>query len=176
MNLRLFISLIKSDMIRLVKPNQKVSYLLLLNPRLYPAMLIRIARYIYLKPIFSPLAHIFTWLNVIIFGLECTPKADIGRGLLIPHSNGIVIGAIKIGDYAVIFQGVTLGSKSFDLNFSSKSRPIIGNGVTIGAGAKVLGGISIGDNSIVGANAVVLKNVNKNQLVVGIPANTIKNI
>jgi len=176
MNLRLFFSLIKSDMGRLVAPSRRLNYLLLLNPRIYPVIFIRIARYIYLKPIIKPLAHIFTWLNVIFFGLECTPKTDIGRGLLIPHSHGIVIGAIKIGDDVTIFQGVTLGAKTFDFSFSSKSRPSVGHHVTIGAGAKVLGGISLGDHSVVAANAVVLKTVLKSDLVAGIPAKSIKKI
>lgn len=176
MNLKLFFLLIKSDMDRLVEPGRKASYFLLLNPRLYPVIFIRIARYIYLKPIIKPLAYIFTWLNIILFGLECTPKTNIGRGLLIPHSHGVVIGAIKIGNDVTIFQGVTLGAKFFSFDFSSKSRPSVGHFVTIGAGAKVLGGISLGDNALIAANAVVLKNVLKNQLVAGIPAKPVKNI
>jgi serine O-acetyltransferase len=176
MNLRLFFSLIKSDMARLVKPGQRLNYFLLLNPRLYPVIFIRIARYIYLKPIIKPLAHMFTWLNVILFGLECTPKTNIGRGLLIPHSHGVVIGAIKIGDHATIFQGVTLGAKFFALDFSDQSRPILGDRVTVGAGAKVLGGITLGDDATIAANAVVLKNVAKKSIMIGVPAKPVKKI
>jgi serine O-acetyltransferase len=176
MNLKLFFSLVRSDMGRLTAPNQRLNYLLLLNPRIYPVILIRIARYIYLKPIIKPLAHLFTWLNVIFFGLECTPKTEIGRGFLIPHSHGVVIGAIKIGDNATIFQGVTLGAKFFALDFSDQSRPILGNRVTVGAGAKVLGGIKLGDDAMIGANAVVLKNVPKKSIMIGFPAKPVKKI
>ena len=118
----------------------------------------------------------FTWLNVILFGLECTPKTNIGRGLLIPHSHGVVIGAIKIGDHATIFQGVTLGAKFFALDFSDQSRPILGDRVTVGAGAKVLGGITLGDDATIAANAVVLKNVAKKSIMIGVPAKPVKKI
>ncbi|QDC89416.1 serine acetyltransferase [Candidatus Methylopumilus universalis] len=176
MNLLQFFRLIKSDIVRLSAANKQMNYLMCMHPRFFPVLLIRIAQYIYQKSFFKPLAYIFTWLNVILFGLECTPKAKIGFGLLIPHSHGIVIGAIDIGNHVTIFQGVTLGSKTFDHSFSSKSRPRIGNNVTIAAGAKVLGGITLGDNSVVAANAVVLKSVFKNHLVAGIPAKIVKYI
>jgi len=176
MNLFLLFRFIKSDIARLSSNNKKTNYLMCIHPRFLPVLLIRIAQYLHQKPIIKPLAQIFTWLNVILFGLECTPRAKIGYGLLIPHSHGIVIGAINIGNHVTIFQGVTLGAKNFDLTFSSKTRPSIGNYVTIGAGAKVLGGIKLGDYSGVAANAVVLKNVPKKQLVAGMPAKFVKYI
>jgi serine O-acetyltransferase len=176
MNLFALFKFIKSDIERLSSDNKKINYLMCIHPRFFSVLLIRIAQYFNQKPLIKPLAQIFTWLNVILFGLECTPRTKIGYGLLIPHSHGIVIGAINIGNHVTIFQGVTLGAKNFDLTFSSKTRPSIGNHVTIGAGAKVLGGITLGDNSVVAANAVVLKNVLKNKLVAGIPAKSVKNI
>jgi serine O-acetyltransferase len=176
MNLSTLFSLLKSDISRYTQNTKNINYLLCLHPRFYPVLLIRIAQYTYQKPFVSFLAHIFTWFNVILFGLECAPKTKIGRGLLIPHSQGIVIGAIDIGDNVTIFQGVTIGAKFFDLNFLSKTRPSIGSRVTIGAGAKILGGISIGHDVVIAANAVVLKSVSKNQLVAGIPAKSIKKI
>jgi serine O-acetyltransferase len=174
MNLFTLFKFIKSDIARFSSSNKKINYLMCMHPRFFPVLLIRIAQYLHQKHLIRPLAQVFTWLNAILFGIECTPRTKIGYGLLIPHSYGIVIGAIEIGDNVTIFQGVTLGAKNFDLNFSSKLRPIIGNSVTIGAGAKVLGGIKLGDNSVLAANAVVLKNVDKNHLVAGVPAKTIK--
>jgi serine O-acetyltransferase len=176
MNLFILFKFIKSDIARFSSSNTKINYLMCMHPRFFPVLLIRIAQYLNQKHFIRPFAQIFTWLNVILFGLECTPKTKIGPGLLIPHSYGIVIGAIEIGGNVTIFQGVTLGAKNFDMKFSSKSRPHIGNNVTIGAGAKVLGGIKLGDNSTIAANAVVLSSVGKNLLVAGIPAKIIKNI
>ena len=176
MNLLTLFKFIECDIKRLSADNKNINYFMCMHPRFFPVLLIRIAHYLYQKPLIKPLAQIFTWLNVILFGLECTPRTKIGYGLLIPHSHGIVIGAINIGNHVTIFQGVTLGAKNFDITFSSKTRPSIGNHVTIGAGAKVLGAITLGDNSVVAANAVVLKNVLKSELVAGIPAKSVKNI
>jgi serine O-acetyltransferase len=176
MNLFALFKFIKSDIERLSSDNKKINYLMCMHPRFFPVLFIRIAQYLYQKPLIKPLAQIFTWLNVILFGLECAPRTKIGYGLLIPHSHGIVIGAIDIGNHVTIFQGVTLGAKTFDLTFSPETRPSVGHHVTIGAGAKILGGISLGDHSVVAANAVVLKTVSKSELVAGIPAKSIKKI
>jgi len=167
---------IKSDIERFSSHSNKINYLMLMHPRFLPILLIRLAQYLYQKPLIKPLAHFFTWINVILFGVECSPKTKIGHGFFMPHSQGIVIGAIDIGNYVTIFQGVTLGAKTFDLNFSSNLRPSIGNYVTIGAGAKILGGITLGDNSVVAANAVVLRDVPKKHMVAGIPAQIVKRI
>jgi serine O-acetyltransferase len=176
MNLFTLLRLIKSDIERLSLNNKKINYLKCIHPRFFPVLLIRMSQYLYRKPLIKPLAYIFTWINIILFGVEYTPRTKIGYGLFMPHSNGIVIGAKDIGNYVTIFQGVTLGAKTFDLGFTSKLRPSIGNHVTIGAGAKILGGVTLGDNSVVGANSVVLKNVAKNHMVAGIPAEIVKHI
>ena len=98
------------------------------------------------------------------------PKAQIGKNLRLEHdANGIVIhSTAKIGDNARIFQQSTIGIKTDDSN-----APVIGNNVMIGSGAKILGDIKIGDNVKIGANSVVNKNVASNNVVVGIPGNTI---
>lgn len=99
----------------------------------------------------------------IIVATSCT----IGSNLKIEHFSGIVIGnKVVIGDNCTIYQQVTLGQKNNEY-------PIIGNNVTIYPGAKVLGGIKIGNNSVIGANAVVLNNVPDNAIAVGIPAKNI---
>ncbi len=105
-------------------------------------------------------------------GIEIHPGAEIGRRVFIDHGDGVVIGETTIiGDDVTIYQGVTLGGTGKD---TGKRHPTIGNGVTIGAGAKVLGPIRIGDNCKVGAGAIVLKDVPSNCTVVGNPGRVVK--
>ena len=105
-------------------------------------------------------------------GIEIHPGAEIGRRVFIDHGDGVVIGETTIiGDDVTIYQGVTLGGTGKDVG---KRHPTIGNGVTIGAGAKVLGPILIGDNSKVGAGAIVLKDVPENCTVVGNPGRIVQ--
>ncbi|MDD3213057.1 MAG: serine O-acetyltransferase [Eubacteriales bacterium] len=105
-------------------------------------------------------------------GIEIHPGAEIGRRVFIDHGDGIVIGETTIiGDDVTIYQGVTLGGTGKDVG---KRHPTIGNGVTIGAGAKVLGPITIGDHSKVGAGAIVLKDVPPDCTVVGNPGRIVK--
>lgn len=108
--------------------------------------------------------------NVMRFltGIEIHPGATIGRRFFIDHGMGVVIGETsEIGDDVMIYHGVTLGGRSLA---KVKRHPTIGDGVTIGAGAKVLGPITIGHGSAVGANAVVVKDAPPNSIVTGIPA------
>lgn len=105
-------------------------------------------------------------------GIEIHPGAKIGRGLFIDHGMGVVIGETAIiGDGVVLFQGVTLGGNGKE---TGKRHPTIGNNVVVGTGAKVLGNILIGDNSYIGANAVVLKSAPPNSTVVGVPGRVTK--
>ena len=105
-------------------------------------------------------------------GIEIHPGAQIGQGLFIDHGDGVVIGETAvIGDNVTLYQGVTLGGTGKE---TGKRHPNIGNGVVIGAGAKVLGPITIGDNSKVGAGAIVLKDVPPNCTVVGNPGRVVK--
>ncbi len=101
-------------------------------------------------------------------GIEIHPGAKIGKGLVIDHGMGVVIGeTAEIGDNCVIYHGVTLGGTGKQ---KAKRHPTIGNHVFIGAGAKLLGNIQIGDHTKIGANAVVLKDCPPNSTLVGIPA------
>ena len=109
-------------------------------------------------------------LNRFVFGIECASQTVIGPGLYFPHTGGIVIGAADIGSNCVLYHQVTLGAKVIDMPFTTTLRPSIGNDVTVAAGAKVLGGISIGDGALVGANAVVVKDVPAGATVGGVPA------
>lgn len=100
-------------------------------------------------------------------GIEIHPGAKIGERLVIDHGMGVVIGETAvIGNDCVIFHGVTLGGSKFD---PVKRHPTIGNRVLVGAGAKILGPITLGDGSRVGANAVVAKDVPPGATVVGNP-------
>ena len=108
------------------------------------------------------------WLT----GVEIHPGAQIGTGFFIDHGMGVVIGeTTEIGDFVTLFQGVTLGGTGKE---RGKRHPTLGNHVVVGAGAKVLGGIRIGDNVKIGANAVVLRSVPPNSTVVGNPGRVVK--
>ncbi len=95
---------------------------------------------------------------------------DIGEGLMIQHGFATIISAKKIGNHCKIYQQVTIG---FDHN---NQAPIIGNNVEICCGAKVIGGITIGDNVLIGANAVVIKDVPSNSVVAGVPAKVVRHL
>ena len=100
-------------------------------------------------------------------GVEIHPGAKIGKCLFIDHGMGIVIGeTAEIGDYCNIYHGVTLGGTGKD---KGKRHPTLGNHVLVGAGAKILGPFTVGDNARIGGNAVVLKEVPPNATVVGVP-------
>ena len=105
-------------------------------------------------------------------GIEIHPAAKIGRRVCIDHGHGIVIGeTAEVGDDVMIYQGVTLGGTGKDVG---KRHPTIENGVMIGAGAKVLGPITVGRNSKVAAGAVVVRDVEPNCTVVGIPGEVVR--
>lgn len=105
-------------------------------------------------------------------GIEIHPAAQIGKGVFIDHGMGVVIGETAIvGDYCTIYQGVTLGGTGKD---KGKRHPTIGKNVTIGSGAKVLGPFTVGDNSKIAANAVVLSEIPPNSTCVGVPAHIVK--
>jgi serine O-acetyltransferase len=114
------------------------------------------------------ISQVARWLT----GVEIHPSAKIGTGFFIDHGMGVVIGeTAEIGDYVTLFQGVTLGGTGKE---RGKRHPTLGNHVVVGAGAKILGGITIGDNVKIGANSVVLKNVAANSTVIGVPGRVIK--
>ena len=120
----------------------------------------------------SIIPRIISQLARWVTGIEIHPSAKIGTGFFIDHGTGVVIGeTAEIGDYVTLFQGVTLGGTGKE---RGKRHPTLGNHVVVGAGAKILGGITIGDNVKIGANSVVLKNVAANSTVIGVPARVIK--
>jgi serine O-acetyltransferase len=112
-------------------------------------------------------SHLSRWLT----GIEIHPGARIGRRFFIDHGMGVVIGeTAEIGDDCTLYHGVTLGGTSWQ---REKRHPTLGNHVVVGAGAKVLGPIRIGDNARIGSNSVVVKDVPADATVVGIPGHIV---
>ncbi|KAA0987724.1 serine acetyltransferase [Pseudomonas sp. ANT_J12] len=142
-------------------------------PRFAPVLLYRLAYSMNHKG-FRILARFFSLLNYTFFGIEIAVVCKIGPGLFFPHTQGTVIGAVSIGANAVIYQGVTLGAKDLDFTYDEHHRPVVGNNVVVGAGAKVLGGLTLGDNVTVAANSVLLMSVPADVIVAGMPAKIVK--
>jgi serine O-acetyltransferase len=138
-------------------------------PRFASVALIRHAQRLHAKG-FRRLAKLASLVNFIIFGIEVPPRLTIGPGLVIPHTHGTIIGAGHVGRDVTIYQQVTIGAKLADFNFDLAKRPYICDRVIITAGAKILGAVRIGEDSIVGANAVVLSDVPPMSIAVGVPA------
>ena len=121
---------------------------------------------------FRSLARIIMGINQLFTNIDIHPGATIGRRVFIDHGFGVVIGQTTvIEDDVLIYQGVTLGGVSLT---PGKRHPTIKSGVVIGAGAKVLGNITIGTNSKIGANSVVVREVPDNSTAIGIPAHVIQ--
>jgi serine O-acetyltransferase len=118
-------------------------------------------------------ARFISHLARFLTGIEIHPGAVVGQRVFIDHGMGVVIGeTAEIGDECTIYQGVTLGGTS--LYKGSKRHPTLGRGVVVSAGAKVLGGFTVGDGATVGSNAVLLKPVPSGATAVGIPARIIE--
>lgn len=131
----------------------------------------RVAHWLYcLKIPFIP--RMISYLVRFWTGIEIHPGAKIGKGVFIDHGMGVVIGETAIvGDYAMLYQGVTLGGTGKEIG---KRHPTLGQNVVIGAGAKVLGNIQIGDRVRIGAGSVVLRNIPANSTVVGVPGRIVR--
>ena len=117
------------------------------------------------------LARVLSQIGRWLTGIEIHPGAKIGRRFFIDHGMGVVIGeTAEIGDDCTLYHGVTLGGTSWH---RTKRHPTLGNNVVVGAGAKILGPITVGDNARVGSNSVVVKDVPAGATVVGIPGRVI---
>ena len=139
---------------------------ILLYPGFHALFSHRIAHFFYNIKLFF-IARLISQLTRFFTGIEIHPGATIGKRLMIDHGMGIVIKETAvIGNDCVIYHQVTLGGTGKE---KLKRHPTIGNNVLIGAGAKLLGPINIGDNVKIGAGSVVLKSVEKNSTVVGVP-------
>lgn len=117
------------------------------------------------------LARIVSQVVRFLTGVEIHPDATIGRRLFIDHGIGVVIGATaEIGDDVMLYHGVTLGGRS---SRNDKRHPTLENGVTVGTGATILGAVRIGQGSVVGAQAVVVRDAPARSVVTGIPARAV---
>jgi serine O-acetyltransferase len=120
---------------------------------------------------FKLMGRLLSQLVRSMTGIEIHPGAQIGHGLFIDHGMGVVIGeTTEIGEDVTLYHGVTLGGTSM---MKGKRHPTLGDRVVVGAGAKILGAITIGDDTRIGANAVVVKSVPANSVVVGVPGQNI---
>ena len=151
--------------------SRNVIYVIFLYPGFHALLFYRIAHFLNnLKLKF--IARLISQLGRFLTGIEIHPGAKIGKRLFIDHGMGIVIGeTTTIGDNCTIYHGVTLGGTGKD---KYKRHPDIGDNVIIGCGAKVLGPIKIGNNVKIGANSVVLKEIQNDVTVVGIPGKILK--
>jgi serine O-acetyltransferase len=144
---------------------------LTLYPGLHAVMLHRPAHWCWnhgLRWLGGFISHVARWLT----GIEIHPAAKIGERVFFDHAMGVVVGeTAEIGDGCTIYQGVTLGGTS--LYKGTKRHPTLGRNVVVSAGAKVLGGFTVGDGARIGANAVVIKPVPAGATAVGIPARII---
>ncbi len=142
----------------------------LLYPSIHAVIHHKISHFLYRKKLIF-LARLVSQISRFLTGIEIHPGAEIGKNLFMDHGMGIVIGETSIiGDNVTIYHGVTLGGVSLE---KGKRHPTVGNDVVIGAGAKVLGNIIIGDNSKIGANSVILKDIPKDSVAVGVPGKII---
>ena len=128
----------------------------------------RIAHVLWNRPALRGPARILSQFTRFLTGIEIHPGATIGRRFFIDHGMGVVIGeTTEIGDDVMLYHGVTLGGRSME---AVKRHPTLGDRVTVGAGAKILGPVVVGADSAVGANAVVTRDVPEDSIAVGIPA------
>lgn len=143
----------------------------LLYPSIHARLAHMLSHFLYKKNLLF-LARLISQLARFLTGIEIHPGATLGAGILIDHGMGVVIGeTAELGDRITIYHGTTLGGTGKE---KGKRHPTVGNNVVIGAGAKILGNISIGSNSKIGANSVVINDVPEGATVVGIPGRVVK--
>jgi len=162
------------EYLKFIKENDPAarSYLevLLLYPSVHAVGLYRVSNRLYKWKFFFA-ARMVSQIGRFLTGIEIHPGATIGKALFIDHGMGVVVGETAIiGDYVTIYQGVTLGGTGKD---TGKRHPTIGDRVTIGAGAKILGPIHIAAGTKIGAGSVVLTDTRTESTAVGVPARVI---
>lgn len=139
---------------------------ILLYPGYHAILFHRVSHILY-KAHFYFLARLISQISRTLTGIEIHPGAQIGKRLFIDHGMGVVIGETAvIGDDCLIYHQVTLGGMSAK---DEKRHPTLGNNVMVGTGAKVLGNIHIGDNVKIGANCIVIKDVEAGKTIIGVP-------
>jgi len=144
---------------------------LMLYSGVHAIMLHRPAHWLYNRKCYFS-ARLISQFSRFLTGIEIHPGAKLGRGILIDHGSGVVIGeTAEVGDNCTIYQGVTLGGTGKD---KGKRHPTIGSNVLIGSGAKILGPLTVSDNCKIASNAVLLNDLAESSTAVGVPARTVR--
>ncbi|MEG0541712.1 MAG: serine O-acetyltransferase [Angelakisella sp.] len=144
---------------------------LLLYAGLHAILFHRLAHWLYTHRCFF-LSRLVSQLSRFLTGIEIHPGAQIGHGVFIDHGSGVVIGETAVvGDGCTIYQGATLGGTGKD---KGKRHPTLGKNVMVGAGAKILGPFTVGDNCKIASNAVLLSPLEENSTAVGVPAKAVR--
>lgn len=146
-------------------PKAKLPYYILFDSGISAVFLYRVSRWFWLRKLKIP-SLFFKALNTFLNSCDISPKANFGAGLKIYHSVGVVIGQCEAGENVTILQNITIGS-NYKITDDGIDYPTIGNNVTLFAGSLVAGPIIIGDNTIVGANTVLVKSVPAGSKVIG---------
>jgi serine O-acetyltransferase len=144
------------------------SDLVLNSPGLHAIWSYRVAHTLWQRPQLKPVARTLSTLTRAATGVEIHPGATIGKRFFIDHGMGVVIGeTAEVGDDVMLYHGVTLGGRTLA---KIKRHPTVGDRVTIGAGARILGPVEIGDDVQIGANSVVVKDIPAGAIATGVPA------
>lgn len=169
--LRRFLALLREDLeaARRQDPAARSAIEVALGyPGVHAVWAYRISHRMWREPGLRLPARLLSQFVRFLTGIEIHPAAQLGRRLFIDHGMGVVVGeTAMVGDDVVLFHGSTLGGRSMK---HGKRHPTLGDGVVVGAGAKVLGPVWIGDGARIGANAVVVKDVPAGAIAVGVPA------
>ena len=154
-------------MVRGTKEPKMSDIIYTLHPRMLPTLLFRVA-HLFTQYHLGIIGKLFALLNQILFGCDIARSAKIAGGLYLPHPTGVVVGENAIiGKNCILHQGVTLGDRG---EYHEGSDPVLGDYIEVGTGAKILGNIHIGNYARIGANAVVLEDIEEYVVAVGIPA------
>ena len=149
---------------------RSIPEILFCYPGFHAVLVHRLAHWFWVRRLYF-LGRFASHMGRALTGIEIHPGATIGKAFFIDHGMGVVIGETsEIGDNVTLYHGVTLGGTTWR---KGKRHPTIGNNVVVGAGAKVLGPVKIGDNTRIGANSVVISEIPSNSVVVGIPGKVV---
>ena len=149
---------------------RSIPEILFCYPGFHAVLVHRLAHWFWVRRLYF-LGRFASHIGRALTGIEIHPGATIGKAFFIDHGMGVVIGETsEIGDNVTLYHGVTLGGTTWR---KGKRHPTIGNNVVVGAGAKVLGPVKIGDNTRIGANSVVISEIPSNSVVVGIPGKVV---
>lgn len=167
-------SLLAYDILRYLKlskgldqPSTKAIIFACFNYRVLPLFFMRSSQYFYKFKSLRFLSYFFYATNLFLFRIEIPPRVKIGAGFFMPHPQNIVCGAASIGKFCTVYQGVTMGAKRLDFDFTRDLRPIVMNGVTLGSNSVIIGGVVIGAKSKIAPNSLVMCDTDEGEVVFG---------